>query len=340
VASRPPDERPAQTFADRTLVAAVRGQSEAAEPTEALRELLRRRSARPPLLAEVVVDRKQPRETRAVAAVALGRQPTPTAKDALITALRDRDPLVQRRAAESLGKIGDEQALKALERLELPRGPARRSVEFAGTLISYRLGLDKHRLRRPPAKDELQVQRRRAQRVAPAPPDPQTLERILTDASRELPSIPLAEQSALRFACGGHEFAIVLTEELEEQHDLAGLGRRNAVVGVVFERSPVEDSYFTLEYLLSNPAPRGPSVYLYGVRPNGVIAHVGELDTGAGATFSLRALNTRYSPPLALDGAYDPAAKQLRMEAMLVQADFDPSQKQPATPTKLEFQVE
>lgn len=336
---RAPGDRPAQTLAERTLVEVVRGTSEASEPTEALRELLRRRTGRTPLLAEVVADRKRPAEMRAIAAVALGRQAAPAAKDALIAAVRDKDPLVLRRVAEALGKVGDEQTLAVLETLEPPRGPAKRSVDFAKTLLAYRLGLDEHRLTRPPAKNELDVQRRRAQRLEASTPKRQALERIMADAAQELPGIAVTEQGALRFACGGHEFVVLLTKQLVRQDDVDALGRRPAVVGAVLERSPVEDRYFLSEYLFSDPGGRGSSGRLYGVRPNGAMAHVGEMKPEAGATFELRALDTRYSPPIAIEGAYDPAKKQLRFTQMLVHPDFERSQTQPATPTPLEFPV-
>src|SRR5688572_10561361 len=109
MSARAAGDQPAQTLSERTLVEVVRGASEASEPTEALRELLRRRPRRAPLLAEVVADRARPTEMRAIAAVALGRQATPAARDALIAAVRDQDPLVLRRVAEALGKVGDEQ---------------------------------------------------------------------------------------------------------------------------------------------------------------------------------------------------------------------------------------
>ena len=178
--------RPAQTLAERTLVEVVRGTSEASEPTEALRELLRRRRGRTPLLAEVVVDRKRPAEMRAIAAVALGRQAAPAAKDALIAAVRE-DPLVLRRAAEALGKMGDEQALAVLETLEPPRGPAKRSVDFAKTLLAYRLGLDEHRLARPPAKDETRGPTATGATSQGNDAQGQALERIMTPTPLEFP---------------------------------------------------------------------------------------------------------------------------------------------------------
>jgi hypothetical protein len=338
--ARDPTERPAQTLSERTLRKVVRGQSKAAEPTEALRELLRRRPARTPLLAEIVADRKRPPELRVTAAVALGRQRAPAAADALVAALRDKDPAVLRRAAESLGKVGDERGLAALEALDPPRGPTKRSVDFAKTLISYRLGLGKHQLRRPPAKDELAVERRRAERIEATAPTRPTLKRIMADAAQELPGIPVTDQGALRFACGDHEFVVLVTKDLERQSDLSPLGRRSTAVGAVLERSPVEDRYFLSEYLLSDPGPQGSGIRLYGVRPSGTIVHIGEVVAETGAKFELRALDTRFSPPLALDGAYDPVRKRLQFTQMLVHPDLERRQKQPAEPTLLEFPVE
>lgn len=161
----------------------------------------------------------------------------------------------------------------------------------------------------------------------------------MSDAAQELPGIAVTEQGAHRFACGEHEFVVLLTKELEGQNDVAAVAERPAVVGAVLERSPVEDRYFLSEYLLSDPGGRGSTVRLFGVRPTGAIVHVGEVIPEAEATFELRALDTRYSPPVAIEGTYDPAKKQLRFTQMLVHPDFERNQTPPATPTLLEFPV-
>src|SRR5690606_997444 len=133
-----PRPRSPQELDDRSLAEVVRGRSRAAEASEALAELVRRRRAGAPLLREVVRDAARPAELRASAAVALGRTRDAEARRALVEALRDRDPSVLRRAAESLGKIGDREDLAQLECVQAPRGPAQRSLHLPRALISSR----------------------------------------------------------------------------------------------------------------------------------------------------------------------------------------------------------
>jgi hypothetical protein len=326
-------EPAAQALSDRALRDVLRGRSEVVEGTEALRTLLSRRP-QTAILTEVIADRSRPPELRAASAVALGRERKPSHTEALLGAVRDPDPSVARRAAEALGKIGDADALTALERVSPPGGPAARSVEFAKTLLSYRLGQDSHRIRRPPAKSELEVTSRRAEELKPAPPRGRARESIIADAAQELPGVDLSDAGMVRFSCGGHQYAIVLAEVLRRRGGLDQLGRRPAVAGALLERSPEIDRWFLAEYLLSDPGPR-KTVRLLGVRPNGVVTHVGELRPEKKGSFEVRAVDTRFSPPVDIGGAWDTKAARMRISRMRVQPDFDPKQRQPVEPTKL-----
>jgi hypothetical protein len=66
-----------------------------------------------------------------------------------------------------------------------------------------------------------------------------------------------------------------------------------------------------------------------------VIAHVGELSADAGS-FEVRAVDARVSPPVAIEGSYDPAVGRLSFSRMLVERDFAPTQRAPAAPTKID----
>jgi hypothetical protein len=329
-----PVPHPAEALNDQVLLEVVRGHSQATGSREALRVLLERQPERPRLLAELVTDLRYSPDLRAAAAVALGRHPSPTGERALIDALAAPDPAVVRRAAEALGRTAGPEVLPRLEAVTPSRGPARRSVEFARTLLSYRHGLEHHRLQRPPERSLLTVDARQAISGTTTALRPSAVVPILEDVREELAGIPLSDRGALRFTCGEHVFAIVLSRHMAGLDRLDTLTRRSTVVGAVLELSSVTDRYFLSEYLLASPALRGSGVWLFGVRSSGTIIHVGDLQpTGQ---FEVRATDTRSSPPVAIDGLYDPTRKQLQINRMLTHPDFVPTQRQPREPRRLD----
>lgn len=326
--------RPAQTLSDRVLIDVVHGRSQSTEPGEALRELVQRQPEPSTLLAEIVTDPQRPSDLRATAAVALGRRPTPVGERALLDALVDPDPAVVRRAAEALGRTAGPSALERLDVLRPPSGPAQRSVEFARILLSYRHGLERHRLHRPPQRSLLPVDPTLATEVTTTTLRPRTVEPILADAREEAAGIPLSAQGAQRFTCGDNTLAILLTLDLTALDSLDSLLGRSAVVGAVLERSMITGHYFLSEFLLADTAPQETELRLFGVRPGGTVVHVGELQTTG--RFEVRTTDTRSSPPAAIDGSYDPNRKRLQIDRMLIHADFISTQRQPNEPRRLD----
>jgi hypothetical protein len=238
-----------------------------------------------------------------------------------------------RRAAEALGKVGDARALDALERLAPRAGPTKRSVAFAKSLISYRLGLDLHRIRRPPASDDPHVSPRQAIDIVPVRPRPQTVAQVMTDAAEEFPSVALSNRSAVHFACAGHEFVLLLATSFEDLSALDALTASHGVVGSVFERAPATHRYFLAEYLLSDPGPRA-TVRLIGVRPDGTVTHVGALRPKEG-NFEVHSVNTPHSPPVDIAGQYDFTARRLTFDRFQVQPGLETTRKPPRQPTRL-----
>ncbi len=318
------------------LVAAIEGRSERLGATEALKELARRRSpGKAEIFAGVLLNEERPAETRAAAAVQLGREAKPANQEALIRALASRDPTVKRRAAESLGRIGDEQGLAALKRLRPRAGPLRRSVAFAKSLIAYRLGLREQLLEAPDHGLLLPVQRRRALPLEVWQEKPELVKRIAPTLRREVPAIPLAHDSVLGFSCGENRFLVILHRDVRSADPVADFLKRSAVVGVVLKRSPSLERYSLYQYLLAHPA-SGGEVHLFGARTTGVVTHYGRVrPERSGAGFELHTLRTPHSPPLAVAGRYDAAERRLDLEVALVYPRLTQSQRSRARPEKL-----
>lgn len=325
-------QRVADGLSNRTLADVVRGRSQAVAPTEALRALLMRGPTRSRLLTDVVRDTDRPSDVRAMCAVALGKRAAPSHVAALSEAVRDRDPAVVRRAAESLGRIGDAGALGVLEGVTLPRGQAKRSVDFARSLIAYRLGLDTHRLRRPPASSILRLEPRRAGSLEVKRANRPTVHRMLADAADELVGLELSDKGAVRFTCA-EDYAVVLTTRIQQYPDAATLRRHSAVAGVVLQRSAATGRWFLDGYLLADPGPRA-TMRIFGTRPSGVITHVGELET-RGGTFTVQAVDAPSTLPIEVGGSFDGAAGRLEFTSLRVQTQRGRSQRQPRQPRPL-----
>ena len=320
----------------KELLAAIEGRSARVRGAEALKELARRRSpGRSEVFARALADAARPVDVRTAAAVELGKQATRSNQQALVRALRSDDRAVTRRAAEALGRIGDEEALRALEGVRARAEPLRRTVAFARSLIAYRLGLPGHRLTPPPNGEILRVERRRAVPLESWQETPELLKRIAPTLRRELPAIPVATDRALAFSCGGNRFLVVVNREVRRRGKLTELARRSSLPAVVLKRSSGLDRYSVYEYLLAHPG-RDGGLHVFGVRTTGVVSHYGTVDLKAAVpSFELRALRTPHSPPLVVEGTYEPRERRLELEVALIYAELTQAQRSRARPQRL-----
>jgi hypothetical protein len=319
----------------RQLVAAVEGRSGLVSEGEALKELARRRvPRRSELLTTVVVDATQSPNLRAVAAVELGREVNVAHQEALTVALASRDPVVTRRAAESLGRIGDERALEALKKVRSRIEPVRQSLAFAKSLISYRLGLRQYRLKPPAPGELLQVQRQRAVPLQAREAEDE-IEAIGPTLRRELPAIAVATDGALGFGCGRNTFLLVLVRIAAGGPAVEELTGRNAVPAVLLKRSPSLDRYTIYEYVFTHPAP-DDRLHIFGVRTTGIIGHYGTAEiVEDAARFAVKAVRTPYSPPVLVEGVYDLRKRAVRFGVALVYPELTVGQRSKARPAKL-----
>ncbi|WP_433271586.1 HEAT repeat domain-containing protein [Actinosynnema sp. CS-041913] len=282
---------------EQELVAAVTGGGETAERTGALKELLRRGPARVrPVVERIVLDGSAPSELRTTAAVALGRQATADNERVLSAALTADDPHVVAAAAAGLARIGGRAAFDALSSVTAgPAGGAARSVAFARTLLSYRLGLGTHRLAEPEAVLALDPGRATPFRIEGVAPDP-------TGAARrwlaeELPATPVTEAGSFRFRCLNAHIWVVLSEEVAGR-PAGAVAERDRVAAVVLKESTCPDGWHVYEYVLSHPR-EGRGAAVFGVRPTGKLVHFGELTERDGTTaLHLRAVDAPGTPAL------------------------------------------
>ena len=293
---------------------------------EALKALTRRGSPRTAeILRAVVRDRSAPAELRSIAAVVLGKTANPENQQALVSALFEENVEVVRRAAESLGRIGDREALQWLEKVQpRPSEAAAKTIQFARSLISYRLSLGSHRLL-PPTERPLPVHPERRVELQIGRAKPERLARFASNMSREIPSVPLDLQSALEFSCAGNDFLSVFHQDAERA------ASADMLPIAVFKRYS-NGEYSLYEYVLTHPDSAG-GLQIFGVRPSGAMTHIGRAGiSGREASFHLEALNTTHSPAIEFEGTVDLAQKRLTFSRALVNLGSLPAQKRARSP--------
>jgi hypothetical protein len=320
------------------LIAAVERRDLRVGQKEALHELCRRRGARKTeVVLNLLSQRAHPADVRAIAAVELGKEDNPRHRNALEAALTD-DPQIVRRAAESLARIGDAGSLSRLESLRsVPSEAARQSVEFAKTLISYRLRLRTHQLAPVPANELLRVDPDRSATVSSEPVSREAFEQMAARLREELPAVPVSPVG-LDLTCGRNRFLVFVTAAFDGPDALSELIGSNAVAAVVLRRAP-GGRFFVHEYVLTHPRD-GSDLALFGVRPTGLRIHQGEVRVGAGeARFQIGTVNTPGAAAAQIEGALRPDERRLVLDRAVVSHVPAPGQRQPATPRKLDVQL-
>jgi hypothetical protein len=324
------------TYSVAELKRAVQGKEEAIAPHEALRSLVYRRAPELGRMARrIAKDPEAPTDLRKTAAIELGRSAGAANREALLELLSAEDPGVTRRAAEGLGRIGDAAALEKLKSIR-PRDPVvKRAVSTAKTLLSYRLNETSGRLALPEPREVLELGKAKARALEVGTVAPTTIEAMQSELQGELPEVPVSTKGGLELDCGEGHYRVVFNEALEVEGGLLALMESNAVVGAVLKRTEVDGRYSLDSYLLSHPS-YGVTARLFAMKASGVVSYYGELtQSEGGVEFSLRALNTRYSQPVELEGRITAQSLVVHLETAKVAVGRTVEQLPPKRPRQL-----
>jgi hypothetical protein len=319
VAGQLDQEAFAPELSSAELEEAVFGRRPGTDRGAALGELLRRRPARTTdMLSTLLADPSVPAALRTTAAIGLGTSPGPGAAEAPTRALRAEEGDVVRRAADGLGLIGDEGALTALEDLPDVPGAAGRSVALARTLISYRLGLDRHRLDPPPRDAVLPVDPERSTPLPVTPLDPRDATEALAAMRAAVPTLDLAAASATELECGANRLCLVLTEDAAGPEGVRRLSTRATVAAVVFKHSSCPETWYVAELVLTHPDDDRTAL-VFGLRPTGALWHHGRVHLDEDEVRAeVLSLDTPYGPPVRVEAVYRAAEHELRLPRAVV----------------------
>ncbi|KQZ89762.1 hypothetical protein ASD62_11070 [Phycicoccus sp. Root563] len=280
---------------------------------------LRESASLPGLSQELVLGHGDDR-VRALSAVILGRIPGAASQEALLTALGDPEPTVQRRVAQALGRVGDSQALETLARLQPPEDtPVGRDVRMARVLLSHRLGV---------ADSLVQpVEMSTFTRTRGVPIAWKTRSRlgkaaVVASAERELPGIALTTRSVQTFTCGDTPGALAvdagLRGQAQEGRDLFASPR---LVGALLRERACSERYTLDGYVLTDDrdGTGGAEVHVWVVRPDGTVVHEGRATVeGTSVRFSVDRSQAPYGSPVRVSGTYDTATGALSVDEAIV----------------------
>jgi hypothetical protein len=323
---------------ERELLEALEGRLPQIRPVAAFKELHQRKSPRiAPITLRVLGDRKLPVDLRTSAAVELGKESKVENRQALAAALDPQDTETLKHIARSLGQIGDEASLRALEAVEVPPdNPAWRSLRFARVLIAYRHGLDAHTLEPILAGEMLEFDCQKPRPVKTKTIAPKALKEMLPSIQKLLPAFSISDLGAIHLDCDGVEYLLVFNRDMFKRGKAAAdMGRNKAVTGALLKKSEGLETYFAHEYLLMNPRGQDGKSPLFGMRSTGVSLHAGDITySPEGATFHIAALNSSHAPPLNLTGRYDLKSGKVSIERAETCPEWAPLQRKPRTPTR------
>jgi hypothetical protein len=257
-------------------------------------------------LSRFAADERESAVDRAVAAGSLRLIPSPEARAGLVRSLAGAEPIVRVEVISSLGCIGDEATLDALQEV----GPGatageRRQLSFARALIAHRLGLE---------SDHLPFRRGVARRAGPKeelipltlrPVRPRTIaverERIHgTDFG-----IPLSETVGFDLHAGRARWAVFVNAEITQSGGIFARSSRifeRPWIAALLARSDQRTNSSAVQYVvLSDPDDDGARIMV--VRTDGELVYSGELKRPQGLlSFVVRDIARRGTAPTNVSG--------------------------------------
>lgn len=273
-------------------------------------------------------------DVRAAAALALGKDNKPAHRKALVAALTDDAPAVVRRAAEALGRIGGEKELEILRALR-PKNPlVKRAVDTAKTLLSYSLGQSRGLLKPPVTKQLLSLGHHKFSVIGIE--SISVKQKKLSDMlSEHLPKWKLADQ-AFTVDCGRWHYLLVF-----DRKTLAKIAKQQSsqfkqghIFGALLRYEQADGQYYCYAQILTHST-RTKTLHIFAMRDTSAseVAYYGELTfSGEGLYFSINALNTRHTRPIAFEGEIETKTSRIVITRAAVatdKADNQPVQKQP-----------
>jgi hypothetical protein len=210
------------------------------------------------LLREVALDSAAEVVVRAGAVVTLTRIDGTVALPTAIDLLEDENDLLSGAAAQTIGRLGESDAIGMLERRRRAPGDlTRRAAAFAVALIVHRLGLTGHEIALPEFDTLPAPTGSGALSFVSVRPGAYRREEAIRQVSAELPWVDAARQDAVEIQCGARLLEIVVADHLVSPAGRRALLEQPAIPAVVAALSVEGDEFTTSLLALTRPMEPG-----------------------------------------------------------------------------------
>ena len=300
-------ERFGEKLSDDDLIEIVQGKDDMDSISRAVKELSRRSTpGRLEIYKRLLDDPSLRLTVKETVAFQLGTKRLAENQELLLQHLKTREPSLFNTIVQSLGKIGDKRALKQLEQIEAPNVAfSRDTLEFAKSLMSYRMRLNKNLIAPPPGNDILEVTNGIPIKFTKA--EAKEVREAFRHVEGDLPAVTLAKEAATKLTWPTVELQLVFTDKFQEPNSLESIQYKSALPIVLLKKAHSLGRYFLSEYFFTHPSEDGKEVVLLGVRPSGKLTYTGKIQiSGEEFEFQLMSVDSLQLPTIELQGTYEP----------------------------------
>jgi hypothetical protein len=328
-------ERFGEKLSDDELIRKAQDKDDKGSMLGALVELTRRKAPdRFEVYHKVLSDPAQILLAKQTVAVQLGSEQLAQNQDLLLQHLETRDPSVFSRIVGSLGKIGDEHAFKRLEKIDTPNvALSRDSLDFAKSLLAYRLRLNQNFIEPPSNSEILEIMSGIPIDIAKV--EPKEMREAFKFITNDLPAIPLAAEGAIKLTWQSVELLMAFTYRFHEPESLKSIMDRNALPLVLLMKADSLDRYFLSDYFFTNPSKNHKEVVILGTNPQGHLAYSGKIRcSGETFEFELKSVDSLYLPVVELEAQYDPTVRSFNFTKAISGTKVCARKTKPLVPSK------
>ncbi len=239
-------------------------------------------------LAKMLADREEDKGLRAVAAVALSHcQPRIRVQEVLLRALsQEKSRLLRAKITKALGRIGDPEALQALEEIQGEDHGVGRQSALSRTLIASRFGLAQDLPSVEPARGDLSP----GEGVAPLAMealDRSQIQEILQGFADSWHGIEVEPTVAYQLRIGKDSQALVFDRQALRGKSFAPIAERHLLLGALLLRGEEPGTYALDHLICSQPQGQGRARVCF-FSPTGQPTYAGEARVrGESLEFSL-----------------------------------------------------